>query len=149
MPAPLTLPCCQPMAGTLASQQAHGTKATLEALTQLLNYCTMYLDAKVTWSSTCIAMPPTSLHPKDGPGLLATNFSVTALVIRLSRPTPMIPHYCTMVPSIYPVKSCAKSCQVLPKPNSVPHISMVKKLALSMSALKNLATPNWRYLSTN
>jgi hypothetical protein len=30
-----------PTIGTLASQQAHGTKATLEALTQLFNYCAM------------------------------------------------------------------------------------------------------------
>jgi hypothetical protein len=36
-----------PAIGTLASQQAHGTKATLEALTQLLNYCATYLHAKV------------------------------------------------------------------------------------------------------
>jgi hypothetical protein len=36
-----------PAIGTLASQQAHGTKATLEALTQLLNYCAMHPDAKV------------------------------------------------------------------------------------------------------
>ena len=36
-----------PTIGTLASQQAHGTKATLEALTQLLNYCTTHPDAKV------------------------------------------------------------------------------------------------------
>jgi hypothetical protein len=36
-----------PAIGTLASQQAHGTKATLEALTQLLNYCATHPDAKV------------------------------------------------------------------------------------------------------
>jgi hypothetical protein len=36
-----------PAIGTLASQQAHGTKATLEALTQLLNYCAMHPHAKV------------------------------------------------------------------------------------------------------
>jgi len=27
--------------GTLATQQANGTQATMEVLTQLLNYCTM------------------------------------------------------------------------------------------------------------
>jgi hypothetical protein len=36
-----------PAIGTLASQQAHGTKAMLEALMQLLNYCAMHPDAKV------------------------------------------------------------------------------------------------------
>jgi hypothetical protein len=36
-----------PAIGTLASQQAHGTKATLDALTQLLIYCMTHPDAKV------------------------------------------------------------------------------------------------------
>ena len=36
-----------PAIGTLASQQAHGTKATLQALTQLLNYCATHPDATV------------------------------------------------------------------------------------------------------
>jgi hypothetical protein len=35
-----------PAIGTLASQQAHGTKATLEALTQLFDYCAMNPHAK-------------------------------------------------------------------------------------------------------
>jgi hypothetical protein len=35
-----------PTISTLASQQeAHGTKATMEALTQLLNYCASHPDA--------------------------------------------------------------------------------------------------------
>ena len=33
--------------GTLATQQAHGTQATMEALTQLLNYCATHLDAVI------------------------------------------------------------------------------------------------------
>jgi hypothetical protein len=33
--------------GTLATQQAHGTQATMEAITQLLNYCATHPDAKV------------------------------------------------------------------------------------------------------
>ena len=38
--------------GTLASQQANGTKATLEALTQLLNYCAMHPDAIVHYHAS-------------------------------------------------------------------------------------------------
>ena len=41
-----------PTIGTLASQQAHGTKATLEALTQLLNYCATHPDAKVRFHAS-------------------------------------------------------------------------------------------------
>ena len=33
--------------GTLATQQAHGTQATMEALMQLLNYCAMHPHAVI------------------------------------------------------------------------------------------------------
>jgi hypothetical protein len=38
-----------PAISTLASQQAHGTTATMEALTQLLNYCATHPDATVRY----------------------------------------------------------------------------------------------------
>jgi hypothetical protein len=37
---------------TLASQQAHGTAATMEALTQLLNYCATHPDATVRYTAS-------------------------------------------------------------------------------------------------
>jgi hypothetical protein len=45
-----------PAISTLASQQAHGTKATLEALTQLLNYCATHPDATIRYvaSDMCL-----------------------------------------------------------------------------------------------
>jgi hypothetical protein len=38
--------------GTLASQQSHGTKATMEAMSQLLKYCTTYPHATVGYISS-------------------------------------------------------------------------------------------------
>jgi hypothetical protein len=38
-----------PTISTLASQQAHGTTATMEALTQLLNYCASHPDATIRY----------------------------------------------------------------------------------------------------
>jgi hypothetical protein len=38
--------------GTLASQQAHGTAATLQALTHLLNYCATHPDARVRFTAS-------------------------------------------------------------------------------------------------
>jgi hypothetical protein len=45
-----------PAISTLASQQSHGTKATLEALTQLLNYCATHPEAAIRYvaSDMCL-----------------------------------------------------------------------------------------------
>ena len=45
-----------PAIGTLASQQAHGTKATLQALAQLLNYCATHPDAMVRFIASDMAL---------------------------------------------------------------------------------------------
>mgnify|MGYP006356563395 FL=1 len=45
-----------PAIGTLASQQAHGTKATLQALSQLLNYCATHPDAMVRFIASDMAL---------------------------------------------------------------------------------------------
>jgi hypothetical protein len=45
-----------PAIGTLASQQAHGTKATLKALTQLLNYCATHPDATIRYVASDMAL---------------------------------------------------------------------------------------------
>jgi hypothetical protein len=45
-----------PAIGTLASQQAHGTKATLKALTQLLNYCATHPNAMIRYIASDMAL---------------------------------------------------------------------------------------------
>jgi len=42
--------------GTLTTQQAQGTQATMEALTQLLNYCAMHPDACIHYHASNIIL---------------------------------------------------------------------------------------------
>jgi hypothetical protein len=46
---------------TLASQRAHGTKATMEALTQLLNYCASHPNARSAITRATCSSSPTSI----------------------------------------------------------------------------------------
>jgi len=55
--------------GAIATQQAKGTQDTIEAITQLLNYCATHPDATMQYHASdrfsgSIAVPPTSLPPK-------------------------------------------------------------------------------------
>jgi hypothetical protein len=59
-----------PAIGSIATQQAQATTATMKVITQLLNYCATHPKAVVRYFALKV-MPPISARPKHAPALPA------------------------------------------------------------------------------
>jgi hypothetical protein len=103
-----------PAIGTLASQRAHGTRATLKALTQLLNYCATHPDATVRFIASEMALHVASdasylSAPKARSRASGYHFLGNIPRYPTTPPVATDPHLPQTVPSISSARLCAKS----------------------------------------
>jgi len=105
--------------GTIATQQAKGTKATMEAITQLLNYCAAHPNATICYqaSDMILWIHSDALYltaPKGWSHVAGHHFlSSCQQNLQLC----MTHCHLTMDPSTFCAKSCNLSLPVPPKPN--------------------------------
>jgi hypothetical protein len=138
--------------GTLASQQSKGTKATMQALVHLLNYCATHPNAVVRFHASDMMLHIESdtsylSAPKAHSRVAGYHFlsSHPKYLSQASHPddTPLQ----QTVQSTSFTSSFAKLSQVLLKLNLPPYFTTEKKRAQSESPSKNSATPNRQPLS--
>jgi hypothetical protein len=136
-----------PAVGSIASQQAKGTNATMEAIIQLLNYCAIHPVATVR----CIASDMVMWVESGASHLTAPKARSRAAGCHcLSTPpktptrplTPPILRHLQMAPSASCAKSCAKSSPAPPKLSSHPSSTTAKRPAPSGSSAKNSDIPS-------
>jgi hypothetical protein len=102
-----------PSIGTITTQQATPTQATIKDLTQLLNYCATHPDAIVRFTKSDML-----LHvPRPAPALRDTIISVLSPLTHPSLPRRMRSNPSSTALSTFPRRSFARLLVALPKLN--------------------------------
>jgi hypothetical protein len=133
--------------GTIATQQASATKATMRAITELLNYCLTHPNAVIRYTKSDMV-----LYVESDASYLSESKARSryAGYHYLSSTPPRHPNLASLHtrhphstdPSTSCAKSCAKSYRVHPKPSSPDYSTMGRRPHPSVLPWRSSGTPN-------
>jgi hypothetical protein len=133
--------------GTIATQQASATKATMRAITELLNYCLTHPNAVIQYTKSDMVLYVESDASYLSESKARSRYagyhylsSTPPLPPQPGQPPHPAPH--STDPSTSRAKSCAKSYRVHPKPSSPDYSTMGRRPHPSVLPWRSSGTLN-------